>query len=52
MPDVCTSEDVLKNFEFLFKNGKHDWCAIPQRKMLDRNSCFDFWIPIISDIKT
>ena len=23
MPDVCTKEDVSKNFEFLFNNGKH-----------------------------
>ena len=23
VPDVCTKEDVSKNFEFLFNNGKN-----------------------------
>ncbi len=25
MPDICTSEDVSKNFEFLFKNGEQEF---------------------------
>jgi hypothetical protein len=28
MPDICTSEDVSKNFEFLFKNGEQEFMVV------------------------
>ena len=41
MPDVCTSEDVLKNFEFLFKNVSAIDGVLPFKKFLRVNCAED-----------
>lgn len=40
MPDVCTNEDVRKNFEFLFKNGEHEYTSLSWGYCMIYESCF------------